>query len=773
MAHERRTRKRRFKFNESELVERALKFERDDEDSRTLEMDARLQRYAKFRQWTSEDITFPFEDASDAALPDLATASLRVQDTLFNAVMRTRPAMNAKSTSKSDQQKEETIDNLLDYQAFVENGSSDWLADTVDAFTNDGHFTLFIPWIEEKDKIVDRRTAPPIPDEVEPDEYFRLLMLDAFGDAVDMVPQVGGVALWDWVVLEEGEAPIDVSFYTNKRGVEMSITRIVPRFEGPALIHKDREDVLHPVNCANLQPPSPFNPLGASHVMLRDTAPVMELQRLQRQGFYDALSAKDAKDFDAQAPRNEVPTLKQQKDRIAGHEDQLVKGPQEHEPITRLMVFDRLVLDSDGFVEDVVYWVAKEPKKLLRKPRRITEQFPSSFVVRPFAEAAFIPVRGRRTGIGLLEMGEGTHDTYKQIIDQAINLTTFQMQPPGFYRPSSSMKNEVIRMWPGELYPLSDPKNDIHFPNISNQGFSDGINLMSILKADFEKVTLVGDLQLGRVPKGKASALRTASGIAMIQGEGDARPERLLHRFFAGLAQAWRIMHEYNKRLLPPQKLIRAGSPSKDQENPYLEVNRDDLDGVYDFEFKANIFNTSRLALQDTLSQLYPIYVSEVAFLTGMSDANTVYTMTKKLTDAFGQDADELGLKSPLGLPLVTFEEALEAIMDDQTPIGTPSEGPVLHFQKLQEFAQSEAFGFLTPSQIELFEQWSQLVEGVLVQTLQQQQLGAAANEGGGQAQQGRQVVSGEQSQQAPVEANEIIDETLPTAGGGASSQEG
>ena len=79
------------------------------------------------------------------------------------------------------------------------------------------------------------------------------------------------------------------------------------------------------------------------------------------------------------------------------------------------------------------------------------------------------------------------------------------------------------------------------------------------------------------------------------QGEGDARPERLLHRFFSGIAQAWRIMHEYNKRLLPPQKLIRVGTPSKDRENPYLEVGKDDLEGVYDFEFKANIFNTSRL----------------------------------------------------------------------------------------------------------------------------------------------------------------------------------
>ena len=53
---EKRTRRRRFKFDESKLVKRALKFENDDEQARTLEMDARLHRDAKFRQWTTDDV---------------------------------------------------------------------------------------------------------------------------------------------------------------------------------------------------------------------------------------------------------------------------------------------------------------------------------------------------------------------------------------------------------------------------------------------------------------------------------------------------------------------------------------------------------------------------------------------------------------------------------------------------------------------------------------------------------------------------------------------
>ncbi len=785
---DKKTRQRRFKFDASKLVERALKFVFDDEMSRAKEIDHRLQLYAKYRQWTTDDVEFPFEDASDVALPDLATASLRVQDTLYNAVMRTRPAMNAKSTVKGNREKEEVIDDLIDYQAFVENAQTDWLGDIVDAFVNDGHYTLFIPWIEEQDKIVDRRVAPPIPEEpdengnvIEPDEYFRTLMADAFPEASEIVPAKGGTGLWDWIVMFENEPPVDVSFYTSAKGVEMDITRIVPRFQGPALIPKDREDVLHPVNAANLQPPSPFNPLGASHVVLRDTATVMEIRRLQKTGFYDGLTAKDVKEkVDEKGKKTgeselkggrvtNKPAMRGQIDAIQGDEDQLTRGPEEHEPITRLMVFDRIVLDSAGFVEDVVYWVAMEPKKLLRKPRRLSEQFPSSFVVRPFAEAQFIPVRGRRTGIGLLELGEGAHDTNKQLMDMAFNLTTFQMQPPGFYRPTSSLKEEVIRYLPSELIPLSDPKNDINFPIIPNQGFADGVNLMTINKESFEKVTGVGDLEMGRVPKGKSAALRTVGGISMIQAQGDARPERLLHRFFSGLAQAWRIMHEYNKRLLPPSKMVRVASPSNDQENPYREIDRNDLDGIYDFEFKANIFNTSRVALQETLTQLAQFYISGIAFETGVSDPGTVYTLIKKITEAFGQDADELGLKSPLGMPMVTFEEALEAIMDDVMPTGSPAEGPVLHMQKMELFALSENFELLEPQQVELFEQWSQVVQGFVMELMQQQQMARAAG-GQGQTQQGGQDVRpGERSENPQVQANELLDESLPSSGGGAN----
>ena len=84
----RRTRKRieSLKIDREKISARVKKFHDDDMQNRTDEMNARLQRYAKYRMWT-EGKDWPWEGSSDVGLPDLMQHSLRVQDTLHNAVM--------------------------------------------------------------------------------------------------------------------------------------------------------------------------------------------------------------------------------------------------------------------------------------------------------------------------------------------------------------------------------------------------------------------------------------------------------------------------------------------------------------------------------------------------------------------------------------------------------------------------------------------------------------------------------------------------------------
>src|SRR3989442_1056069 len=107
--------------------------------------------------------------------------------------------------------------------------------------------------------------------------------------------------------------------------------------------------------------------------------------------------------------------------------------------------------------------------------------FPSNPPERPLAQAHPFPGPGRRHSIGLLEMLEGLHDLKKQFFDQTGDAGTLESAPIGFYRATSSVRPEVIRMWPGELYPLSDPQRDINFPQMGRGNQAFGFNMNAVI----------------------------------------------------------------------------------------------------------------------------------------------------------------------------------------------------------------------------------------------------------------------------------------------------
>ncbi len=98
-----RTRSRRstLRINKKEIAERVVDFYDKDQWARTDFMDDRIQRYAKFRGWT-ERMDLPWDDASDIPLRDMMTDSLRLQDTLHNAVMAQVPPITAKAVTREE-----------------------------------------------------------------------------------------------------------------------------------------------------------------------------------------------------------------------------------------------------------------------------------------------------------------------------------------------------------------------------------------------------------------------------------------------------------------------------------------------------------------------------------------------------------------------------------------------------------------------------------------------------------------------------------------------
>lgn len=780
-----RPRKSKYSVNNAEIADRVCNFYDNDDADRAVEIENHIQRYAKFRMWT-EGKDFPWENASDAAIPDLMTHSLKVQDTLHNAVMSSRPSIISKAISKVLKPKEETVNNLLDYQFFVENKGEIFVGELCDQFVNSPSVTVFTPWITEEREAHEIRTLPPIPSETYPVIYFQQALQAAYPDKIC---RPAGNDDWTWEILDDDTKPDDTKswikaeFYTVGSGsnmrIEMDVQKMATVFNGPRPIIKSYEQIVYPARAANLQIPSPSNPGGAAHVVMVDYPSIDEIRRLVKSGFYDMVSDADMEKLgmakmDTMTGQQE----EQQKDAFQGVTTGLGKNDDKapnHNNLTRYTCFDIFDIDGDGVDEDVIWWVIKEEKILLRA-RELTQVYPFSKPRRPFAEGCFLPVVGRKAGISLLEMMEGLHDLIKQFADQTIDGGTLTNVPFGFYRASSNMRPEVLRMWPGEMYPLSDPKNDVHFPTMPQQGSAFGFNLMTMFGQMEEKLTNIGDLQLGRVPQGKSSALRTARGMNAVMGQGDARPERILRRFFMLLADVYMQMHELNKVFLPKDKQIRLSGVKRPDQDPYMTIaDVAQIRGEFEFEFTANAMNTSKEALQESLQTLMATYINPLTIQLGTIDAEGIYQLQRDWGKSMGQDPDKY-LKPPTPesmLPKITAEEALTMILQNITPEGRPSEAPQEHLQKIMEFAQSDNFGLLSATQVQIFKGYLVLVRQQIERAMQQQQMMAAAQQfQDGSQQPGTPGPAGSapiDMAQAPLQRNELMDEGLPGAGGGGN----
>jgi len=759
------------------IVERIKRFYQDDNTNRSQDIDARLQRYAKYRMWT-EGRDWPWENATDAAIPDMMTASMRLQDTLHNAVMSSRPCVMAKATKKHDEPKTEDVDHLIDYQVFVEQPGEEIIGTLAHDFVNEGVYTAYVPWVKETRQVIDLFAIGALPAEGYPADFFRMWLEGKFPKA-DLDPGKDG---WDWVI-KEGKQKHRASFFTRDDGeVEVEIEREAVRYEGPRIIPKDYQDVGHPARCENLQIPGPSNPMGAAHVWLRDFPSIDEIKRLASgdKPFYDLLTPEDREKLGVAKMDESYQEQAQQKDVMQGHQEQKSKEKdvQSHETLTRLMVFDCYDVDKDGKDEDVIWWYIVETETLLRA-RYLTQMFPAETPTRPFAEAHLFPVPGRRASIGLLEMMEGLHDLSKMFFDLMGDSGTMSTTPFGFYRATSNMRPEVIRMWPGEMYPLNDPQKDVSFPSIGNQNQAFGFNMVTLLQQMEERLTTIGELQLGRVPQGKASALRTVSGMQTVLAQGDARPERVLRRFFIGLTQIWRLVHNHNQAFLPKGKQFLINGYKDAVNDPYRSIeDRTTIQGAFMFDFSANALNTSKEAMQQNLDQIIAMYVTPLAIQLGILQPDGMFRLFRDKGKAHGLDPDRYLTPPTAGAftPKILVEDAIAMMLDGQMPVGDPAEGAAQHLAKLQEFTQSDEFGLVPEEFVQtIFFPYLQKLAQQAVLEQQQAAMLAAAQQFGQQTQKpgmpGPAGAPQPGGQAMPaVQGGELLDETLPSAGGGANA---
>jgi hypothetical protein len=763
------------------FVQYVIQCYHDDVADRQDWSDARLQRYAKYRGWR-EPKDYPWPNASNQHVPLLMTNSQRTQDTLHNAVIGNRPCVSAIAVNPADQEKGKVIDPLLDFQLFTEQTGEEKIGELIESYVNDGKFVAFIPWIVEKRDVVEVLGIPTPPPGVPLAPYFTQEIKKKFPDAYITQTDTDGYE-WKAISTDEKyqEQTATIEFYYNEDDAcIMQIERPHVVYEGPCVIPKSLEDVIVPSRATNLQPPGPSNPGGADHVILVDYPSIDEITRLEAKGYYDLLDDEKLEQIEEtaegeagtqRATTSEDPEQhKIQKDALAGQTYGNAKTARK--VFTRLTFFGRYDVDDDDREEEIVARILLEPKAACRI-RLLQEEYPTPTPRRPFAEGSMIPVQGEWYAIGMLELTEHLHDFMKTILDQMVDKHTMTNTPTGFYRSGSGVRPEVIRWEPGALYPVSNPQNDVVFPQLPMADQSVAMNILALAQQWAEKQTMQGQLQFGGVPQGKASALRTSSNMMSVLQQGDARPERILRRFFRGLAEIYQQMHELNQAFLPAKKQYRVTGVTPEGSDPYRQIqDPTEIRGPFQFDFKANALNTNKVIQSQVLTQLSAMLINGMTLQTGLMNVEKIYNLLKDVVMSMGQDPNKYLVAPPqANLPKLTAEDAMGQMARGELPQGLPAEGAQAHLQALlsaqrdprlmQLFQTDPAFGVI-------FHTYLQQVQ---VQLQQEQQQAMAAQQfaqamgGGGTGQGGPEgqidLMANQMAQQGPGQVN---DESLPGA---------
>lgn len=735
MADRRRLRKRTYTIDKDALVERVLEMVQNAEEERAEQMEERTARYAKLRGWTERDNP-PWEDAANIHVPVIMANSLRVKAGLFNAVMGMRPIMTPKTTQRRLQAQAEQANNLIDYQFFVEAAGERVVDAYVDQFVDEPCVFSHQRWSKEHQTLHDVRVFPA--PTVTVAEWAAVTLPTIAEGITSLVMKDEDGYEWTAVLARPDDTTTDIAFSIYDRDdtkIEVLIRWEATVFDGPAVTVHELEDIVLPVRCENPQPVTPSNPFGAPWVARLVRVNMDHVRRMQRNGTYDQLDREDVEATEGEAQGREegheqsnTGALKDLKDEKAGILPHAQDGDKDW--VTAVEWYGAWDLNGDGLDEEVIFTILREPKRLARV-RYLSEMYPGTPQYRPLSYTSVLPVKGEIYGISYPELMEGLHDFIHVMFNQTVDRGDLTNQPFGFYRASSGLKPEIIRLWPGDLYPVDNPGQDVFFPQMPNADQTYGLNMIALGMQFLERLTQIGPLQQGQVPTGKASALRTLGTTMAILQQGAALPEQILRRLFGGLAQIWEQIHRMNARFLPKGKQYLVVGKALDQDDAYAIIEDPTAVAVpISFDFQATLLNTNKGLVSSALVGLGSALINPLTLQLGIVQPEHIYNWAKDLITANQLDPARYVQKppgAPEGGQRWSFEEALLIVMDNRLPEVAPLEPIEAHHQKAVAFMQSDQFGLLTPTQAVLFKEYLFRLMAMLRQAQQQQQLAAAA----------------------------------------------
>jgi hypothetical protein len=288
-----------------------------------------------------------------------------------------------------------------------------------------------------------------------------------------------------------------------------------------------------------------------------------------------------------------------------------------------LEAYMRLDVDGSGINTDVVMWVHKESREILRATylRRV---MPSG--LRPFFKIDFHKRHGEDYGVGMIELLYSVTKEIDAVHNMNMDNGLISSLPFGFYRPSSSTSNaERMSMEPGSLIPLDNPQGDVYFPQLGNRT-AFGFQEMGLLNQTIERLTGISDMSLGVI--GGQGATRTATGARALLGESNANLDVFLRRMNRGWKKVLNYLFQSLQQKVPPGLQFRI--LGDDGDNFWATIhNKDALQGDFDFEIDANSANSNQTVRVEQANDILQTIVNPLLIQLGIVSPTEIYEAIK------------------------------------------------------------------------------------------------------------------------------------------------
>lgn len=381
--------------------------------------------------------------------------------------------------------------------------------------------------------------------------------------------------------------------------------------------------------------------------------------------------------------------------------------------------YARIDVKGNGIASEVIMWVHGATGEILRATylHRVNKSG-----LRPFHKIDFHLRKGQDYGVGLPELMYSVAREIDAIHNMRMDFGLISSIPFGYYRPTSSMKDERMPLEPGSLIPLDNPQTDVFFPQVGNRtGFL--LQEEQMLMQTNERMTSISDLTLGVI--GGQGAARTATGARALLGESNANLDVYLRRMNRGWQSAVQYTFKLLQDRLPDGFQFRLlGDNGKDFWRTIRT--KGEISGEYDFEVEANSANSNKAVSIEQANNVFATVMNPLLIQMQVVTPMEIYNALRDKLKIEGIRDFSRYIRKPQGSSQIYTPEqignAVLAGIDVRLGPEQDLQGFIDWFQKI--FNDDEALGFFSEQQtialVQKSREAEQMLEALQMQAAQQ-----------------------------------------------------